>query len=40
VNSTSLIKVSAVSLLLAGMSAAIPIRQITGMDPAMVFRGR
>lgn len=36
----SLIKVGAISILLAGVSAAIPIRQIASLDPAMVFRGR
>ncbi len=39
-NPISLIKVGAVSILLAGISAMIPIRQIAGLDPAMVFRGR
>ncbi|GER78858.1 MAG: ABC transporter permease [Chloroflexi bacterium] len=36
----SLLKVAAVSLVTAGLSAMIPIRQIAGLDPAMVFRGR
>jgi putative ABC transport system permease protein len=36
----SLIKVGSVSLVIAALSAMIPIRQITGLDPAMVFRGR
>lgn len=36
----SLDKVSAVSILLAGVSAMLPIRQIAGLDPAMVFRSR
>jgi putative ABC transport system permease protein len=40
ISATSLIKVGAVSILLAGISAAIPIRQIAGLDPALVFRGR
>jgi putative ABC transport system permease protein len=40
VNPKSLIKVGAVSLLLAGLSAMAPIRQIGGLDPAMVFRGK
>lgn len=35
----SLLKVSIVSLVLAGLSALIPIRQIAGLDPALVFRG-
>ena len=37
---TSLVKVGSVSLVIAALSAMIPIRQITGLDPAMVFRGR
>jgi putative ABC transport system permease protein len=36
----SLIKVACVSILLAGLSAMIPVRQIAGLDPAMVFRGK
>ena len=36
----SLMKVGIASLLLAGLSAMIPIRQIAGLDPAMVFRGK
>ena len=40
VNPASLIKVGTVSFLLAAISATIPIRQIAGLDPAMVFRGR
>jgi len=40
VDPVSLIKVGIASLLLAGLSAMIPIRQITGLDPAMVFRGK
>lgn len=40
VSPASLIKVGAVSFLLAAISAMIPIRQIAGLDPAMVFRGR
>ena len=39
INPNSLIKVAGVSLLLAGLSAMIPIRQIANLDPAMVFRG-
>lgn len=37
---TSLLKVGSVSLVIAAISAMIPIRQIAGLDPAMVFRGR
>lgn len=36
----SLIKVGSVSLVIATLSAMIPVRQIAGLDPAMVFRGR
>ncbi|RPI87997.1 MAG: ABC transporter permease, partial [Chloroflexi bacterium] len=40
ISSMSLLKVGSVSLLIAAISAVIPIRQIAGLDPAMVFRGR
>lgn len=40
VSRASLVKVGSVSMVIAAVSAAIPIRQITGLDPAMVFRGR
>jgi len=40
VSRTSLLKVGSVSLVIAAFSAMIPIRQIAGLDPAMVFRGR
>jgi putative ABC transport system permease protein len=36
----SLVKVGSVSLVIAALSAVTPIRQIAGLDPAMVFRGR
>ena len=36
----SLVKVGSVSFVIAAVSAVIPIRQIAGLDPAMVFRGR
>lgn len=36
----SLIKVGVVSLVIASLSAFLPIRQITGLDPALVFRGK
>lgn len=36
----SLLKVGVISILLAAISATIPIRQIAGLDPAMVFRAR
>jgi putative ABC transport system permease protein len=35
----SLIKVSSVSIVIATLSALLPIRQIARLDPAMVFRG-
>jgi len=40
VGGASLLKVGSVSLVIATFSAMIPIRQIAGLDPAMVFRGR
>lgn len=40
VSGASLIKVGSLSLLIAGVAAVLPIRQIAGLDPAMVFRGR
>ncbi len=40
VSRVSLLKVGSVSLVIAALSAMIPIRQIAGLDPAMVFRGR
>jgi putative ABC transport system permease protein len=40
VSGASLLKVGGVSLVIAGMAAILPIRQIAGLDPAMVFRGR
>ena len=36
----SLLKVSGVSLIIAAISAVLPIKQIAGLDPAMVFRGK
>lgn len=36
----SLLKVGSLSLVIAGIAAVLPIRQISGLDPAMVFRGR
>ena len=36
----SLVKVGSISLVIAAISAMLPIRQIAGLDPAMVFRGR
>ena len=40
VSSASLLKVGIVALVIAGLSALLPIRQIAGLDPAMVFRGK
>jgi putative ABC transport system permease protein len=40
VSSFSLLKVGGLSLMIAAISAVIPIRQIAGLDPAMVFRGK
>lgn len=40
VSRASLFKVGSVSLVIATVSALLPIRQIAGLDPAMVFRGR
>jgi putative ABC transport system permease protein len=36
----SLVRVSAAALLIAGLSAVLPIQQIAGLDPALVFRGK
>lgn len=40
ISSDSLLKVSGISLVIASVSALLPIRQIAGLDPAMVFRGK
>jgi putative ABC transport system permease protein len=40
VSGTSLLKVSTFSLVIAGIAAILPIRQITGLDPVKVFRGK
>ncbi len=40
ISRSSLLKVTGVSLIIAAASAVLPIRQIAGLDPAMVFRGR
>jgi putative ABC transport system permease protein len=39
INSASLIKVGMLSLIIASLSAALPVRQISGLDPALVYRG-
>jgi putative ABC transport system permease protein len=36
----ALVKVGVVSLVIAGLSAVLPIRQIARVDPAQVFKGR
>jgi len=38
VSSASLLKVGSFSLIISSISAILPIRQIAGLDPAMVFR--
>lgn len=38
VSGASLLKVGSLSLVIAGVAAVLPIRQIAGLDPAMVFR--
>jgi putative ABC transport system permease protein len=38
VSGASLLKVGSFSLLIAGLAAILPIQQIAGLDPAMVFR--
>ncbi|MBI3979531.1 MAG: ABC transporter permease [Chloroflexi bacterium] len=40
VSAASLLKVGGASLAIAGLSAILPITQIAGLDPAMVFRGK
>lgn len=40
VSGASLLKVGSLSLVIGGIAAILPIRQIAGLDPAMVFRGR
>src|SRR6266699_2309059 len=39
ISSASLLKVGIVSLVIATLSALLPIRQIAGLDPALVFKG-
>jgi putative ABC transport system permease protein len=36
----ALLKVGGISVVIASLSALLPIRQIAGLDPAMVFRGK
>ncbi len=40
VSLASLVKVAGVSLVIATLSALLPIKQIAGLDPARVFRGK
>ena len=40
VSGASLLKVGSLSLVIASLAAILPIRQIAGLDPAMVFRGK
>lgn len=40
VSGASLLKVASLSLVIAGIAAILPIRQIAGLDPAIVFRGK
>ena len=40
VSSASLFKVGGLSVIIAMLSAALPIKQIAGLDPALVFRGK
>lgn len=40
ISGESLLKVGVVSLVIASFSALLPIRQLAGLDPAMVFRGK
>jgi putative ABC transport system permease protein len=39
ISGVSLLKVGIASLVIAALSALLPIRQIVGLDPAMVFKG-
>jgi putative ABC transport system permease protein len=40
INGASLIRVGGLSIVIAGLSAVLPIKQITRLDPALVFRGK
>lgn len=39
ISADSVLKVSSISLVIAALSAFLPIRQIAGLDPAVVFKG-
>jgi putative ABC transport system permease protein len=38
-SAAALLKVASVALIISGLAAILPIRQIAGLDPAVVFRG-
>lgn len=40
ISKASLVKVGLLSLIIASISAVLPVKQISGLDPAMVFRGK
>ena len=40
INGASLIRVGGLSIVIAGLSAMLPIKQIAGLNPALVFRGK
>jgi ABC-type antimicrobial peptide transport system permease subunit len=40
ISGVSLIRVGSLSIAIAGLSAMLPIKQIAGLDPALVFRGK
>jgi len=40
INGASLIRVGGLSIVIATLSAMLPIKQIAGLDPALVFRGK
>lgn len=40
ISQASLLKVGGTSIIIAALSAILPIRQIAGLDPAIVFRGK
>ncbi len=40
VSGMSLLKVGILAVVIAGLASILPIRQIAGLDPAMVFRGK
>ncbi|HSD85697.1 MAG TPA: ABC transporter permease, partial [Anaerolineae bacterium] len=40
INGASVLRVGGLSILIAGLSAMLPIKQIAGLDPALVFRGK